>query len=59
VIARIKPQSTARILAWPAGLALASVAGLVSALIGDSVFDAASWLLLGGLIVLILRKFCR
>jgi hypothetical protein len=34
----------------PAVIASASVVGLVSALIGDGVFDAVSWIALGGVI---------
>ncbi|MEJ1095503.1 MULTISPECIES: hypothetical protein [unclassified Pseudoxanthomonas] len=34
----------------PAIIALASVVGLVSALIGDGVFDAISWMALGAVI---------
>jgi hypothetical protein len=34
----------------PAVIALASVVGLVSALIGDGVFDAISWIALGTVI---------
>ena len=56
--APLKPgrRSTARIFAWPATLALASVTGLLSALVGDGFFDAASWLLLDGPVVLMLRQ---
>jgi hypothetical protein len=35
--------------AVPAVLALASLAGLVAALVGDGLMDWISWLLLGGL----------
>ncbi len=34
----------------PAVIALASIVGLVSALIGDGVFDAISWMALGTVI---------
>ena len=36
-----------RLWAWPVGLALFSALGLVSALLGDGVWDALSWLSLG------------
>lgn len=39
-----------RIFGIPAIIALASVVGLVSALIGDGVFDAISWMALGAVI---------
>jgi len=59
--APLKPerQSAGRIFAWPAVLALASAAGLLSALVGDGLYDALSWLLLGGPVVLILRQLYR
>lgn len=37
----------------PSLLALVSVIGLVAALVGDGPFDMLSWLLLGGLVMLI------
>ncbi|UHQ23045.1 hypothetical protein LVB77_20765 [Lysobacter sp. 5GHs7-4] len=43
----------------PAWIALASVVGLVSALIGDGLFDAVSWIVLAGLVVLALRAWWR
>jgi hypothetical protein len=43
-------RPTARAYLVPTLLALASVVGLVSALIGDGIFNAISWLILGGLI---------
>lgn len=43
-------RPTARAYLVPALLALASVVGLVAALIGDGIFNAVSWLILGGLI---------
>ncbi|WP_101926334.1 MULTISPECIES: hypothetical protein [Luteimonas] len=41
-----------RVFGWPALLALASAIGLVSALVGDGVWDVVSWLALG-LVVLV------
>lgn len=38
----------------PAVIALASVIGLVSALIGDGVFDAISWIALGTVICVLI-----
>lgn len=43
----------------PSLLALISVIGLVGALIGDGAFDMLSWLLLGGLVVLIAAMLRR
>lgn len=43
----------------PLLLALASFAGLVSALIGDGPFDLLSWVALGGLVVLIIVMIRR
>jgi hypothetical protein len=40
-------HSTAAILAAPTALAILSAAGLASALFGDGLWDAASWLALG------------
>ena len=37
----------------PTLLTIASLAGLVSALIGDGVFNLISWLILGGLLAVI------
>jgi len=37
----------------PTLLAIASLVGLVSALIGDGVFNLISWLILGGLLAVI------
>jgi len=43
-------RPTARAYLVPTLLALASIVGLVAALIGDGIFNAISWLILGGLI---------
>lgn len=53
----MKPQpktadSLWRIFRWPLLIALVTLAGLVSALIGDGGYDVLSWLLLGGLLAL-------
>ena len=40
-------------------IALASLVGLVSALVGDGVFDAVSWLVFATLIALALRSWWR
>ena len=41
----------------PAWIALASIVGLVSALIGDGVFDVVSWLVFAGLLALVVRAW--
>lgn len=43
----------------PAWIAGASVVGLVSALIGDGVFDAVSWLVFAALVMLVIRAWLR
>ena len=43
----------------PAWIALASIVGLVSALVGDGVFDVVSWLVFAGLLALVVRAWIR
>ncbi|WP_256775685.1 MULTISPECIES: hypothetical protein [unclassified Stenotrophomonas] len=43
----------------PAWVAAASVLGLVSALIGDGVFDVVSWLVFAVLIALVVRAWVK
>lgn len=43
----------------PAWIALVSVVGLVSALIGDGVFDVISWLVFTALIALVVRAWAK
>lgn len=47
---RAQARSLWNILRWPAVLALVSVAGLVSALVGDGILNVLSWLCLGSLV---------
>ena len=42
-----KSQSTGRIFAWPALIAVLSAAGLFAALLGDGMWDALAWVGLG------------
>ncbi|CRI59512.1 hypothetical protein [Pseudomonas sp. CCOS 191] len=42
-----KSQSTGRIFAWPALIALLSAAGLFAALLGDGMWDVLAWVGLG------------
>jgi hypothetical protein len=46
------PRSFRRVWLWPIGIALLSAAGLVSALLGDGAWDAASWVALAPPILL-------
>ncbi|WP_119458390.1 hypothetical protein [Rhodospirillaceae bacterium SYSU D60014] len=48
-----------RVFAIPTLLALLSALGLLSALLGDGVWDVLSWLTLGALIVTIVRHVAR
>ena len=43
----------------PAWIAFASLVGLVSALVGDGIFDAVSWTVFAALIGLALRAWLR
>ena len=47
---RRQPRATLRIFAVPALLAVLGLAGLLAALLGDGLWDAVSWLALGGLV---------
>ncbi|MBV4506596.1 hypothetical protein HU751_017250 [Pseudomonas sp. BW13M1] len=42
-----KSQSTRRIFAWPALIAVLSAAGLFAALLGDGAWDVLAWVGLG------------
>ncbi|MCE0913901.1 MULTISPECIES: DUF4175 domain-containing protein [unclassified Pseudomonas] len=42
-----KSQSTRRIFAWPALIAVLSAAGLFAALLGDGMWDMLAWVGLG------------
>ncbi|MCE1116899.1 MULTISPECIES: DUF4175 domain-containing protein [Gammaproteobacteria] len=52
-------QSTRRIFAWPALIALLSVTGLFAALLGDGVWDSLAWIGLGVSAALGLSGFWR
>jgi len=43
----------------PAWITVASIVGLVSALLGDGVFDVVSWLVFGSLIALFIRAWMK
>lgn len=42
-----KSQSTRRIFAWPAVIAVLGAVGLFAALLGDGLWDALAWVGLG------------
>ncbi len=42
-----RSQSTSKVFAWPAAIALLSTAGLFAALLGDGAWDMLAWLGLG------------
>lgn len=41
----------------PAWIALASLLGLVSALLGDGIFDVVSWVVFAGLVAVVARAW--
>lgn len=43
----------------PAWIAAASLLGLVSALLGDGIFDVVSWLIFTGLVALAVRAWVK
>jgi hypothetical protein len=43
----------------PAWFALASLLGLVSALLGDGIFDVVSWVVFAGLVALAVRAWVK
>ncbi|WP_315385847.1 hypothetical protein [uncultured Stenotrophomonas sp.] len=45
--------------AAPAWIAAASVLGLVSALVGDGIFDVVSWVVFAALIGLVVRAWIK
>ncbi|KES24155.1 MULTISPECIES: hypothetical protein [Pseudomonas] len=48
-----------RVFRWPLALAVLSLVGLVSALVGDGPWDALSWFALGIPLVVILAALAR
>jgi hypothetical protein len=51
------PQGKWRIFRWPLGIGCASAIGLVSALIGDGLFDLVSWITLGLTIIVMIAAW--
>ena len=43
----------------PAWIALASLLGLVSALLGDGIFDVVSWVVFAGLVAVVARAWVK
>ncbi len=43
----------------PVWIALASLLGLVSALLGDGIFDVVSWVVFAGLVALAVRAWVK
>jgi len=54
-----RSQSTARVFAWPAAIALLCALGLFAALLGDGAWDMLAWLGLGIPAALSLRGLRR
>jgi len=48
-----------RIFRWPLAIGVASIVGLVAALVGDGPLDVLSWLLLGGAVVVMAEAWRR
>jgi hypothetical protein len=46
-------NSISQVFAWPLVLAIASLIGLLSALIGDAAWDSVSWAMLGAPVLVI------
>lgn len=53
------PRDLWRIFRWPLVLAVVSIAGLVTALLGEAPADIASWALLGSLLAIITWGWLR
>lgn len=51
-------QSNWTIFRWAVLVAILSIAGLLSALMGDGAYDAVSWLVLGALALFMWRSYC-
>lgn len=54
-----RPGSTGSPFVVPAWIGAASLVGLVSALVGDGVFDVVSWLVFAALIGVVLRAWIK
>lgn len=48
-----------RIFRWPLAIGVASIVGLVAALVGDGPLDVLSWVLLGGAVVVMAEAWRR
>ena len=56
--ARSRHQTLGHIFAWPAIIAVLSTIGLLSALLGDGIWDGVSWIVLA-IPVALYCEFCR
>ncbi|WP_167066363.1 MULTISPECIES: hypothetical protein [unclassified Pantoea] len=54
-----RSQSTAKVFAWPAAIALLGALGLFAALLGDGAWDMLAWLGLGLPAWFSLRGLCK
>jgi hypothetical protein len=50
-----RKRSLSQIFAWPTAIAAASIVGLITPLAGDGIYQVVSWVLLGGIVVLMVR----
>jgi len=57
--ARARHQTVRQIFAWPAVIAVLSAAGLLSALLGDGIWDGVSWVVLAVPVALYCAFFRR
>jgi hypothetical protein len=57
--AHARHQTLRQIFVWPAIIAVLSTIGLLSALLGDDIWDGVSWIVLAIPIVLYCRFFRR
>jgi hypothetical protein len=53
------PHGAWRIFRWPLAIGVASLIGLIAALVGDGVYDLLSWLLLGAAVVVMIEAWRR
>ena len=54
-----KSEYFGRVWLWPLLLAIAGLMGLLSALVGDGIWDALSWITLGAPILVVLAAASR
>lgn len=54
---RTRSRTNWRIFRWPALIGVASIVGLISALVGDGWYDVLSWVLLGGCVAVMIAAW--